>query len=425
MLVEARGKVVSGGVDVSLFAAIAEAPDAVQRASALWARLLRIAQTIEDLPVPTVFAAHGLTLTAAFEISLACDILLAAERASFGLVEIVVGLTPSMGGPQRLAERAGPARARELIFTGERYPAAVLERWNVVNRVLPDDGFAEAARDYARQVAAGPTVAHAATKRLVTTAVRDGVRAADDAVPAVSGALFATVDLPAAVASFRARPRQGGPPRALERRTDGRTRRPALPTRRRLPALRLARRRALTKRERFAEHSRETFDAVLDLSAEIADEHSRRTTSRATPRSRVVRRREGHAHAEVKDALDAFAEAGSARRRHGRRGGRHAAADVVADRLLRLVPGRQHRHLGVPVLTIGNANLLLAHGTDEQIDTYVRPMIEGRFLGTMCLSEPQAGLVAGRHHHPRRARSDDGTYRLFGNKMWISGGDTS
>ena len=156
VLIEARGKVVSGGVDVTLFAAIADDPDAVQRAGALWARLLRIAQTLEDLPVPTVFAAHGLTLTAAFEIALACDILLAAERASFGLVEIVVGLTPSMGGPQRLAERAGPARARELIFTGERYPAAVLERWNVVNRVLPDEGFAEAARDYARQARRRP-----------------------------------------------------------------------------------------------------------------------------------------------------------------------------------------------------------------------------------------------------------------------------
>jgi enoyl-CoA hydratase/carnithine racemase len=204
VLLEARGKVVSAGVDVHVFADIAEGPDAVARGGALWSRLLRTVQTLEDLPVPTVFAAHGLTLTAAFEISLACDILLAAERASFGLVEIVVGLTPSMGGPQRLAERAGPARARELVFTGERYPAAVLERWNVVNRVLPDEGFAQAAREYARGVAAGPTVAHAATKRLVSTAVRSGVRAADDVVPAVSGLLFGTQDLRGAVASFLA-----------------------------------------------------------------------------------------------------------------------------------------------------------------------------------------------------------------------------
>lgn len=202
VLFEARGKHVSGGVDVGLFQEIAEGPQATARGSALWARLLRTVQTIEALPVPTVFAAHGLTLTAAFELALACDILLAAESASFGLVEIVVGLTPSMGGPQRLAERAGPARAKELIFTGERYPAAVLERWNVVNRVLPDDGFAAAARDYARRVAAGPTLAHAATKRLVGTAVRDGVRAADDVTPAVSGALFGSDDLGSAVDSF-------------------------------------------------------------------------------------------------------------------------------------------------------------------------------------------------------------------------------
>src|SRR4051794_11629654 len=213
VLVEARGKVVSGGVDVHEFDEIAQSPDAVARGSALWRQLLRISQTIEDLPVPTVFAAHGLTLTAAFEIALACDILLAGERASFGLVEIVVGLTPSMGGPQRLAERAGPARAKELVFTGERYPAAVLEGWGVVNRVLPDDGFPEAARDYARRVAAGPTVAHAATRALVTAAVRDGVPAADRLTPSVSGALFATEDLRGAVRSFLAE----GPGRATYR----------------------------------------------------------------------------------------------------------------------------------------------------------------------------------------------------------------
>ena len=203
VLFEARGKVVSGGVDVTFFRDIAEGPEPIAPRRASSGRgCSGSRRPIEDLPVPTVFAAHGLTLTAAFELALCCDILLAAEKASFGLVEIVVGLTPSMGGPQRLAERAGPARARELIFTGERYPAAVLERWNVVNRVLPDEGFAEAARAYAHRVAAGPTVAHAATKRLVATSVRDGARAADALVPEVSGALFATEDLRGAVASF-------------------------------------------------------------------------------------------------------------------------------------------------------------------------------------------------------------------------------
>jgi enoyl-CoA hydratase/carnithine racemase len=202
VLVEARGKVVSAGVDVALFRDIAEGPQPARQGADLWTRLLRVAQTVEDLPVPTAFAAHGLTLTAAFELALACDVLLAAESASFGLVEIVVGLTPSMGGPQRLAERAGPARAKELVFTGERYPAAVLERWNVVNRVLPDEGFPGEARAFAHRLAAGPTRAHAATKRIVATAVREGGRAADAVVPEVSGALFATEDLRGAVASF-------------------------------------------------------------------------------------------------------------------------------------------------------------------------------------------------------------------------------
>ena len=66
VLVRAEGRVVSGGVDVGLFSRIAEGPQPVAEGGELWARLLRTAQTLEDLPVPTVFAAHALTLTAAF-----------------------------------------------------------------------------------------------------------------------------------------------------------------------------------------------------------------------------------------------------------------------------------------------------------------------------------------------------------------------
>jgi enoyl-CoA hydratase/carnithine racemase len=197
LLVRANGRAVSAGVDVNLFATL----DATSGA-ALWREWLGMIQQVEALPFPTVFAAHGLCLTAAFELSLACDILLAAESARFGLVEIVVGLTPSMGGPQRLAERAGPARARELIYTGELYDAATLERWNVVNRVLPDAGFAEAALGFALRLANGPTRAHAATKQLIRTQLAGGTRAADEATPLLSGALFDTADLQNAVASF-------------------------------------------------------------------------------------------------------------------------------------------------------------------------------------------------------------------------------
>jgi enoyl-CoA hydratase len=197
LLIRAKGRVVSGGVDVHLFEGLTP-----KAGAELWQHLLAVVRRVEELPCPTFFASHALCLTAAFELSLACDLLLAAEAAKFGLVETVVGLTPSMGGPQRLAERAGPARAKELIYTGGLFDAATLERWNVVNRVWPDDRFAEAAHAFAARIADGPTLAHAATKRIVRTQVESGTHAADAIVPEVSGALFGTHDLRNAVASF-------------------------------------------------------------------------------------------------------------------------------------------------------------------------------------------------------------------------------
>ncbi len=197
LLIRAEGRVVSGGVDVHLFDGLS-----AQQGHALWERLLGLIHRVEALPFPTVFAAHALCLTAAFELSLACDLLLAAESARFGLVETVVGLTPAMGGTQRLAARAGPARARELVMTGELFDARTLERWNVVNRVLPDEGFDAGARTFARRLADGPTRAHAATKAIVDAQVQGGVHHADGVVPERAGDLFATEDLRGAVASF-------------------------------------------------------------------------------------------------------------------------------------------------------------------------------------------------------------------------------
>ncbi len=197
LLIRAEGRVVSGGVDVHLFEGLT-----VEQGSQLWSELLELIHVVEELPLPTVFAAHALCLTAAFELSLGCDLLLAAESARFGLVETVVGLTPAMGGTQRIAERAGPARARELVMTGELFDAATLERWGVVNRVLPDEGFDAAARALAARLADGPTRAHAATKAIVRAQKEGGARAADAIVPGVAGDLFGTEDLRNAVRSF-------------------------------------------------------------------------------------------------------------------------------------------------------------------------------------------------------------------------------
>ena len=198
VLFRAEGRVVSGGVDVSVFAALPGSREARK----LFERLIRLAQRVERLPCPTVFAAHALCLTWAFELALACDIILAAESARFGLVEAVIGLTPAMGGTQRLAERAGTGRARELVMTGVPYDARVLERWNVVNRVLPDDGFDAAAREFARQLADGPTRAHAATKEVLREYLAGGLDHANDRVARIAGELFDSEDLQGAVRSF-------------------------------------------------------------------------------------------------------------------------------------------------------------------------------------------------------------------------------
>jgi enoyl-CoA hydratase len=197
LLVRAEGRVWTGGVDVNLFKELDP-----QTGGELWKRGFELVQGIEDLPFPVVFAAHALCLTWGLEIALACDLLVAAEGAQFGLVEVRVGLTPSMGGPQRLAERAGPARARELVMTGDLYPASTLRDWGVVNMVWPDAEFDERSRELARRLASGPTVAHAATKRIIQAQKEGGARAADAIVPELSGALFATEDLKNAVDSF-------------------------------------------------------------------------------------------------------------------------------------------------------------------------------------------------------------------------------
>lgn len=193
-----EGKVVTGGVDVRVFDAIGTAAAATD----LFGALVSLAQRVAALPCPTVFAAHGLCLTWGFELALACDLILATDRARFGLIEATVGLTPAMGGTQRLAERAGSGRARELVLTADRYDATTLQTWGVVNRVLPSDGFDAAARELARTLAAGPTVAHAATKAVVRAYLEGGVTRADAEVPAIAGALFETEDLRAAMRTF-------------------------------------------------------------------------------------------------------------------------------------------------------------------------------------------------------------------------------
>jgi enoyl-CoA hydratase len=203
LLIRAEGRAVSGGVDVHVFDGLTPA-----QGSRLWDELLGTIDQLESLPAPIVFAAHALTLTAAFEIALACDLIVASPKAGFGLVEKVVGLTPSMGGTQRLAERAGSGRARQFVISGEIFGAEEMERWGVVNSIYPEDEFEAKARALAAELAAGPTKAHAMTKHILKRFREGGMPAADEAVRTEAAELFASEDLQNAVKTFL---EHGGP----------------------------------------------------------------------------------------------------------------------------------------------------------------------------------------------------------------------
>lgn len=197
VLVHAEGPVVSTGVDVELFARLT--PD---RAAAYWRDRLRLTQRLERLPCPTVFAAHSLTLTAAFELALACDFIVATPSARFGLVERVVAFTPAMGGTQRLALRAGRTRAIQMIMQGTTPNAVTLHQWGVVSELFEATDFQRSARDFAGVLAAAPTVALGAAKQVLAVLADGGLAAADDALGDVVTATSATRDHARAVRAF-------------------------------------------------------------------------------------------------------------------------------------------------------------------------------------------------------------------------------
>jgi alkylation response protein AidB-like acyl-CoA dehydrogenase len=182
----------------------------------------------------------------------------------------------------------------------------------------------------------------------------------------------------------------------------------------------------LCSRPRFAEHSRETFDAVLDTAERMATEvflPSRHKADVEEPRFDGEKVR---LIPETQAAFDAYREAGLLAAIHDYDLGGMQLPVSVQSVVTAYFQAANIGASGYAFLTVGNANLLLSHGSKAQIDAFVRPMLEGRFTGTMCLSEPQAGSSLS--DVATRAEPDGDSplgprYRLYGNKMWISCGD--
>ncbi|MCW2783625.1 MAG: acyl-CoA dehydrogenase [Marmoricola sp.] len=178
----------------------------------------------------------------------------------------------------------------------------------------------------------------------------------------------------------------------------------------------------LLDRDRFAEHSRDTFAAVLDLAEEVA-------TEQFAPHNRTADLNEPHFDGtkvelipEVATALHSFAEAGLLAAPLDEAVGGMQLPLSVFNGCMAWFHAANAGTTGYALLTMAAANLLSQHGSPEQIEQYVGPMAEGRFFGTMALSENQAGSSLA-DISTRAEPQPDGSYRLFGRKMWISGGD--
>jgi butyryl-CoA dehydrogenase len=181
---------------------------------------------------------------------------------------------------------------------------------------------------------------------------------------------------------------------------------------------------ALTDHDYFAGHSRETFEATIDTAIRIARDKFEPHAAKLDREPPSFDGERVHIISEVGEAIDAFTEAGFL--------GASFKADVggmqlpysIAQAFMAVFYAANCSTAGYPLLTVAAANLLATHGTDAQKQRFLAPMLQGRFFGTMCLSEPQAGssltdieTVA----HP----IDDERYKIRGTKMWISGGDHS
>jgi enoyl-CoA hydratase len=126
----------------------------------------RVMESFEDLPIPVIAAVNGFALGGGLELALACDLIIASDKARFGQPEINLGLIPGFGGTQRLPRLVGEARALEMNLTGEPISAELAEAIGLANRVVPDHELLDTAVGWARKLAAQPPLAVEQIKRL-------------------------------------------------------------------------------------------------------------------------------------------------------------------------------------------------------------------------------------------------------------------
>jgi enoyl-CoA hydratase/carnithine racemase len=156
-------KVFAAGADIKAMAERSLAEALSHPAAGFWRRLAAI-------KTPMIAAVSGYALGGGCELALACDMIVAAEGATFGQPEIKLGIIPGGGGTQRLARVLGKQRAMQLVLTGERFDAAMALELGLVNKVAKEGKWLEEALALAQTIAERPPIAARLAKQAVLVA---------------------------------------------------------------------------------------------------------------------------------------------------------------------------------------------------------------------------------------------------------------
>lgn len=179
---------------------------------------------------------------------------------------------------------------------------------------------------------------------------------------------------------------------------------------------------SLATRARFADHTRESYDQTLDLAEEIATEYFATHNRKADENEPVFENGTVRMIPEVRIALDAYRESGLLAASHDyERGGFQLPYTIATAANGFFSAANAGTHVYV-FLTAANANVIATFGSPDQRARFLEPLLAGRFFGTMCLTEPHAGSSLA-DITTRAEPQADGTYRVIGNKMWISAAD--
>ena len=178
----------------------------------------------------------------------------------------------------------------------------------------------------------------------------------------------------------------------------------------------------LTQRERFADHNRETFDAALTTARQIAEKYFAPHNRKSDENEPEFVDGAAVLIPEVKPAVDAFIEAGFQNAGRSFEQGGMQLPNLISRACFAPFQSANIATSSYPMLTMGASNLIGTFGTEDQKKRFFEPMIEGRFFGTMALTEPHAGSSLT-DLRTRAEPAGDGSYRIKGNKIFISGGD--